>query len=82
MSHTQERAAGFVADGAEREKNSVQHAAQVDRIRSEVRAQFVDALESSGWLKRLLLETQIRREIARRVEKLSPSSALYAVVPE
>jgi hypothetical protein len=82
MSQTQEQSAGFVADGAEREKNSPQYAAQVDQIRSEVRAQFVGALASSGWLRRLVLEAQVRREIARRVEKLSPSSALFAAVPE
>ncbi|GMU65294.1 MAG: hypothetical protein AMXMBFR36_15680 [Acidobacteriota bacterium] len=82
MSRTRERSAGFVADGAERVRRSAQYAAQLDRIHSEVLAQFADALASSVWLRRLLLEAQMRREVARRVEKLSPSSTLYAVVPE
>ena len=79
MSRSRERPAGFVADGAERDRESARYATEVERIRREVREEFSNALASAGWIRRLLLRMQLRREIGKRVEELSPSSALYGV---
>lgn len=69
----------FVSNGAERDRLTPEYAAEVVRIEAQVRAEFQDSLRGAGWFRRSVLEFQVKREISRRVERLSPSSALYAV---
>jgi hypothetical protein len=52
-----------------------------ERVHAEVRREFDTRMQSAGPVKRLLLRLAIRREVERRLEKLAPPSALYAIKP-
>jgi hypothetical protein len=63
---------GFVADGQERA-----WAALEPKVRAEVESEYAEEWNSSGLVRRRLLLRKIEKEIARRLEDLAPSDALY-----
>ncbi|HTM55231.1 MAG TPA: hypothetical protein VL175_14445 [Pirellulales bacterium] len=62
----------FLEDGWRRAR-----AAAEAEIRAEVLAEFAERLRPAGWLERLRLRRQIKREIERRLEKIAPRHGQY-----
>jgi hypothetical protein len=62
----------FVHDGYKRAR-----AAELPRIRREVEQEFAERLAAADWFAMLLLRTEMRREIERRLDRIAPSDGLY-----
>lgn len=62
----------IVADGFWRAR-----AANTPRIRAEVEAEFSERVNAAAFAERIKLKAEMRREIARRLEKAAPRAALY-----
>ncbi len=62
----------FVADGCDRAWNAMGAA-----VRQEVEAEFANAWNASGCLRRWFLRRKINAEIARRLAERAPPDALY-----
>jgi hypothetical protein len=52
-------------------------AANKERIRKEVLAEYGDELRAAGWFHRLLIRRRIRKEIKRRLSLVAPIDANY-----
>jgi hypothetical protein len=63
---------GIVRDGRDRVVAAIR-----GRIRAEVESEFAEKFQSAGWLERIRIRGQIRREVNRRVRQVprpSPES--------
>jgi hypothetical protein len=68
---------GFVADGQDR----ILKSAEAEDLRQRILARYSLAISRSSGRRRMLLERACEREIARRLEELAPSDALYLFIP-
>jgi hypothetical protein len=66
------RSGNLLADGHNRSL-----AANKERIRKEVLAEYGDELRAAGWFHRLLIRRRIRKEIKRRLSLVAPIDANY-----
>ena len=62
----------FVANGCKRAWNAME-----PEVRREVEAEFANAWNASGWLRRWFLRRRIDAEITRRLAERAPPDALY-----
>ena len=62
----------FLADGDQRLRN-----VQKPQVRAEVEQQYADRLAAASWFERRKIRKQIKAEIKRRLNELSPPDALY-----
>jgi len=76
-----DRASGFLPDGRRRLIETAEYQAARERAIADVRASYAAALSQGSLLRRALARYQMRREIARRLEALAPSQALYLRAP-
>lgn len=60
---------GFVADGRQRWET-----AQLATLESEVAARFEQSLATAGFFRRILIWTEIRKEVRRQMSKHAPSN--------
>jgi hypothetical protein len=68
------RASGIVADGLQRLLHSPEFRDKKEAIKAQVRSEYAAELSStSDYWKRLGIEDRIDREIARRIESITPS---------
>ncbi len=67
----------FVVDGYERLVEAGGYQAAEERSVVEVEALYAEALAKAGFLRRLALRLEMRREIARRLAGTPPPDALY-----
>lgn len=63
---------GIVADGFWRART-----ASAPIIQAEVESEFAARLKTATLVERIMLEAEMRREMARRLEKAAPRGALY-----
>ena len=66
------KAGHLLADGQQRAL-----AANKERVRMEVLAQFAGELKSAGWFRRLVIKRFIRKEITQRLKRVAPTAANY-----
>jgi hypothetical protein len=67
----------IVANGRGRVIEALGSAGQVDRIRSEVKAEFAQRLALAHWWKRPFVRLRMKREIDCRIDELAPRNACY-----
>ena len=68
----------FVADGDSRWWKSAEGVEVRQRIEAEVRSRYSGEFKRAGWLKQLLLELRMQREIAAERAKVTPLETLWA----
>lgn len=51
--------------------------ASIGPVRAEVQREFLGTLAKAGFLKRIFLRIQMKREVKRRMRALAPPWALY-----
>lgn len=67
----------IIADGRERLLADPELQAELDLAVSEIEARYAPLLQGAGFVRRLWLRRQMKREIEREVELRAPSTALY-----
>lgn len=67
----------FIDDGRERLMATQEYRAARAEAIAAVRARYAAPLASAGFFGRLVLRFRMEREIAREIEKLAPTGALY-----
>lgn len=67
----------FIADGRERLIATKEYRAARTEVIAAVRARYAAPLANAGFFGRLVLRFRMEREIAREIEKLAPTGALY-----
>jgi len=63
----------FVHDGRARARKAV-----LEKVRAEVEHEYAERLYNAGWLGRLLLYREMRRETKRRLDEKAPPWGLYS----
>ena len=71
----------FVADGRERILETAEYQAAAEAARLEVFARYSAPISRSSGRRRELLEKAAERALARRLELLAPTDALYLYMP-
>ena len=67
----------FVADGRDRILGDPAAQAELAATIAEIKARYAPVLAGASFFRRLVLRSQLNREIGKAIEKYAPSVALY-----
>jgi hypothetical protein len=67
----------FVADGRDRILEDPKAQSELAAAIAEITVRYAPALADASFLRRLVLRSQLRREIREAIERQAPTSALY-----
>jgi len=71
----------IIENGRERLLQAPEVQEKIAAVRREVEAQYTERYATAGCIKRRILRWKMEREIARRIEQIAPSDALYLQQP-